>query len=315
VTTKALDDLCLELHYRRDLMESDVLMKLQAVLASSAPKMFASLEVHAYEWDRDRVTVTPEQATSLRDAVLARGTERGATYDALVAESPHKRQDRRFGYALIRGRGPGTGGRFVSVRFDTTAPAMPIGSDWLWSNSIGMVISTGRLEGRQRAGWMEQFAAALSQHPDFLWGAAYLADEFDASNLDTTDGMQAIGRDVRRHLPGVFWLNVFGKPYRDLIGDRALRTAPAAVIHEDEHSVVLRAFESPEYWSDSVAVKERLRQHLGDDIFFDRRQPERPTRAPDFGLGPLPERPPFEVFTSDGEHFTPLPRFDAEGEQ
>lgn len=311
MTTKALEDLCLELHYGRDLIQSDVLIQLQEVLASSAPKMFASLEVHAYERDRDRMVLSPEQPTSLRDAVLARGTHRGATYDALVAESPPPPEVRRFGDVLLRGRGPGTGGRYVSVRFDTKTPAMPIGSTWLWSNSIGMTVSTARLEGHQRSSWMEKFAADLSQHPDFLWGAAYLRQEFRASNLNDTDqGMWAIGRDVRRHLPGIFWLNLFGNPYRDLMGVRALGTAAAAVVDMGEHRVVLRAFESPEDWSDSVAAKEQLRRQLGDDIFFDRQRPGRPTQAPDFGLAPLRELPPFQVLTSDGEHFTPLPRLD-----
>jgi hypothetical protein len=309
MTKQETDDLCLELHYGRDLIDSDVLMTLQAVLASSAPKMFASLEVHAYERDRDRLVVAPEQKTSLRDAVLARGTQRGATYDALVAESPLPADERRFGSVLLRGRGAGTGGHFISVAFDTKVPAMPMGI-WLWSNSIGMTVSTASLEGSQRSSWMEGFAANLSRHPDFLWGAAYLQQEFAASNLDTTNGVRAIGRDVRRYLPGVFWLNLFGKPYRDLIGVRALRSALAAVIDEDKHRVILRAFESPEDWPDGLDAKKRLRQQLGDDVFFDRSQPERPTRAPAFDLSPLPERPPFEVFTSDGEHFTRLPRLD-----
>ncbi len=310
MTTKALDDLYLELHYGRDLIQSDVLMRLQAVLASSAPKMFASLEVHAYERDRERVVVTREQATSLRDAVLARGTERGATYYALLAESSLAPDTRRFGNVLLRGRGPGTGGRYAFVQFDTQVPARPIGSTWLWSNSIEMTVSTARLEGQDRSTWMEAFAADLSRHPDFLWGAAYLRQEFEASNLDTTEGERAIGRDVRRHLPGVFWLNLFGQPYRDLIGIPALRTAPAAIVDEDDHRVILRAFESPEDWVTGVGAKEELRRHLGDDFFFDRRQPERPTRAPDFGLVPLRELPAFQVFTSDGEHFTVLPEFD-----
>lgn len=310
MTIKAIDHLCLELHYGRDLIHSDLLLRLQAVLASSAPKMFASLEVHAYERDRDRLLVDPEEATSLRDSVLARGTSRGATFKALVAELAPPADQRRFGSVLLRGRGAGTGGCYMSVRFDTHVPAMRMGSNWLWSNSIGMTVSTARIEGSQRSSWIEQFAADLSKHPDFLWGAAYLRQEFEASNLDTSEGMSAIGRDVRRHLPGVFWLNIFGKPHRDLIGVQALRTAPAAVLDEDEHRVILRAFESPEDWPDGLGAKDQLRRHLGDDIFFDRRQPARRTRAPDFGLGPLRELPPFEVFTSDGEHFTPLPRLD-----
>ena len=301
------DDLCLELHYGCDLGESDVLVHLQSVLASSAPRMFATLEVHAHERDRNRLVLVPDRPTSLRDAVLARGTERGATYRALAAESPPPLDGRRFGAVLLRGRGAGTGGRYLSIHFDTQAPAMPIGSSWLWSNSIGVTVSTARVEGEKRSTWVQELAGDMARHPHFLWGAAYLSGEFAASNLDTEGGLRAIGRDVRRHLPGVYWLNLFGSPYVELIGLPRLRTAPAARVQQDGQCAVLQAYDVPEEWPHRLEAKQRLRHHLGDDLFFDRTRPERRTRAPDFGLAPLAERPPFQVFTADGETFTPLP--------
>lgn len=304
------DDLSLELHYGRDVIESGVLIYLQSRLAAHAPRMFASLEVHAYEWDRDRLKIDPQRATSLRDAVLARGTDRGPTYDALVAESPPPPLARRFGSVLCRGRGAGTGGRFLHIDFDSDVPARRSGGTWLWSNSITMTVGTATLEGEARSSWMQAFAADLSAHPDFLYGAAYLGREFDTSNLDTSSGLEAIGRDVRRHLPGVYWLNLFGQPYRELMGAQAQRSAAAFKVEEDDRRVIYRAYAQPEDWSGRLADKTRLREGLGDDLFFDRRQPDRRTRAPDLGLRPLPEDGPFQVFTVDGEHFTPVPRFD-----
>ena len=155
--------------------------------------MSARLEVQAHERDPDRIVVAPEQVTSPPDAVLARGTHRGPTYHALRGESPLPADERRFGRASLRGRGAGTRGRYVSVDLDTDVPPRPMGSDWHWRNSIGMAISTARLEGRPRSSWVQAFAADLSRHPDFLRGAAYLRQEFAAST--------ATGRRPRRGHP------------------------------------------------------------------------------------------------------------------
>jgi hypothetical protein len=39
--------------------------------------------------------------------------------------------------------------------------------------------------------------------------------------------IEAVGCDFGRFLPGLFWLNFFGRPYRGLIGDAHLRSTPA----------------------------------------------------------------------------------------
>jgi hypothetical protein len=69
-------------------------------------------------------------------------------------------------------------------------------------------------------------ATTLVNHPDFLWGAAFDRDGFRARNLDETSGARALGRDMSKALPGLYWLNLFGAPYVDLIGVERLRTAP-----------------------------------------------------------------------------------------
>lgn len=61
--------------------------------------------------------------------------------------------------------------------------------------------------------------------------------------------MWALGRDIRRSLPGLFWLDVFGKPYVDLIGRVRLVDLPVGAVVTSGDAVVLKLYESPESWS------------------------------------------------------------------
>jgi hypothetical protein len=302
----------LELHFAEDLAQGTHLQRLQTVLAATSPRLFASLEVHAYERDRDRIALEPTTPTALRDAVIARGTSRGETYDALVADDPNPPSgQRRFGSVLLCGRGRGATGRYLSVRFDTEVPAMRIGRAWLWSNSIGASVSVPAVEGLARAAWLEELAIRLASEATFLWGAAYVHGEFTASNLDTSHGARAIGRDVRRHLPGVYWLNLFGQPYVDLIGTNVQSLHGIAAVRDVGDAILIKAYEAPEDWQGQEHHRRALAAAIGQDLFFDRAHPDRPTRAPDFGLAEIHnEREPLQVITSDGIHFTPMPRFD-----
>src|SRR2546429_2640702 len=143
-------DLSFEFHYGADLVEGQVLWILQEVLSRLAPKAFATLEAQAYERDSARLHIDCGRPEALRDAVVAKGTERGPTFHALVKSHGAPEEPRRFGQTLLRGRGAGSGGWYLSVRFDSRTPVIPSGSSWLWSNSITGWISKARVEGIPR---------------------------------------------------------------------------------------------------------------------------------------------------------------------
>jgi hypothetical protein len=299
-------DLCFEFHYGNDLVEGDVLRQLQAVLGRLAPKLSAVLEVHSYERDRDRRPVDPADPDSLRAAVLEKGVERGDTFDALTVGDGAGRA-RRFGGVLLRGRGPKGRGVHLSIDFDSQVPARWAGDCWLWSNSIAGFISSERVEGVDRQQWVSQLAAALAETTEMLWGAAYLQPEFTLSNLDTSgNGLSALGRDVRTSLPGIYWLNIFGAPYVALIGSQRLVQAPAHLVTRRGSHVIVQAYRDAADWSTHDEARRALVAALGVEYFFDRNDQARRYRAPDFGLPELPATEPFEVFTNDGIHFTPL---------
>jgi uncharacterized protein YaiI (UPF0178 family) len=119
--------------------------------------------------------------------------------------------------------------------------------------------------------------------------------------------MRALGRDVRKSLPGVFWLNVFGPAYVDLIGAERLRNASVATNSVLVNNVLVRAYAKPEDWSTDLGVSHhsQLVDYLGQRYFYDRSHPDRLTVAPDFGLARLPLSRPFQVVAGEGKHFTP----------
>jgi hypothetical protein len=78
-------------------------------------------------------------------------------------------------------------------------------------------VTTETVEGVPRATWVRHLGDVLAQDRDFLSGPAYLHSEFEACNLDTTDGLRAVGQGASRHLPGLYWLNYFGGRYAALM--------------------------------------------------------------------------------------------------
>ncbi|GAA4569015.1 hypothetical protein GCM10023176_24700 [Micromonospora coerulea] len=300
------DELCFELHFGCDLAEADVLARLQEVLSRVAPRIAATLEVHAYERDPARRRVDLSEPDGLRAAVLAKGAERGATFQALAHGQENRLRKLRFGHVTLRGRGGGTKGVYLKVDFDRRVPAIPSGTNWLWSNNISGRILAPRVEGVDQQEWVCRLIDEVATATTMVWGAAYLSPEFARSNIDTSRGIRAIGRDMRRSLPGVYWLNVFGPPYIDLIGERRLLDAPADAVKRRGEHIVISTYGNAEDWEAHDKTRYMLATALGAEYFFDRDDRARQHQAPDFGLPELPERPPFRVQTEDGIHFTPL---------
>jgi hypothetical protein len=94
--------------------------------------------------------------------------------------------------------------------------------------------------------------------------------------------IRAVGRDLGRYLPGVFWLNFFGRPYRRLIGDDRLRSAPASHVVMVDQGVLIGLGLEPTAWDsvESASAEQRVRDHLGASVFYSQAEPNRPTAAP-----------------------------------
>lgn len=304
-----MEPLNLEMHFACDLLTTGTIDALGDWLAAKNPRMSNTLEVHAYERDPDRVRVDLNSEGGLLAAVADRGLSRGELYEQLVSSyGGTGDRPRRFGSALIRGRGRGSSGPYLTIDFDSSAPLRPMGDMWIWSNSIFANVSTETVEGVPRATWIRHLGNFLAHERDFLWGAGYLHSEFEESNLDTTSGVRAIGRDASRHLPGLYWLNYFGRHYTSLMRVDVARATGIGTWTVDDDAIAVEGYATPERWVSATSDKNTIVAALGRDLFFDRRRPDRETRAPDFGVSSERRTTKrFQVFSSDGVNFTELP--------
>jgi hypothetical protein len=295
----------LEVHYRVDLAaEPGPVSDLCGALVDLG--FGTSARVLEYERDRAAVDVDLRDPMAVHAAVVQKGCARGPVFQALASAERGPGHPRRFGNVMLRGR---TSRTWLTVRFDEYVPAMPMGDKWLFSNSVSVSTARSRLASAQAHEWIRALLYTLGSGSDVLWGAAWDDDEFRASNLhDGEDGVWALGRDVRRSLPGLFWLNAFGAPYADLIGRDTFDTVPASVAHVGS-SVLVELYPAPGEWATASGreAHKRVLGHLGGRFFYDRKAPDQETSAPDFGLPELAPGKPLRVLTTDGETFTVLP--------
>ena len=307
-------DLHFEMHFEEDLAESGHIESFAQTLHQLAPGFLDELVVCAFETDRAPIRADWTETGELRRAVIDKGGARGDLYAELAASNPPPQHPRRFGDAHLKSANRST---FLSVQFDEYVPARPMGTSWLFSNSISGTFGTSSVAGFRREDLVREIVIAVGGLPGFLWGAAYLTAEYRSSNLhDGADGMWAIGRDISSHLPGIYWLNLFGATYLCHMNLResadSLQFARLTALGSG--GLAVQIYERPEGWDSDAgrAARNRAIAAIGEQFFFDRREPERETIAPDFGLPRLTEPGRFAVFTQDGESFTPLPNLGSD---
>jgi len=265
----------------RSLVDGDNLDTLQALLREHAPRWTCGLRI----WrDRDEKTpVAITQPGSLAEAVRSAAVERGPLYRELTRRDLLGTPERVFGTAELRGTGRTLG---LIVHIDEQVVRRS-GDHWLWGNRIAIEVGAARVERMDTARWARNMLEALCGAMSTAYAQASMVDEFDAKNISRAGGgMRAIGLDVSAALPGLYWLNFLGRPYRDLIGRDRLLTAPAHEVREVDDGVLLGLAGNPRAWNaPECRRRERLvLGYLGTHYFFDRNYPDRKTVAPDFDL-------------------------------
>lgn len=82
----------------------------------------------------------------------------------------------------------------------------------------------------------------------------------------------------------MFWLNFFGRPYVELLGEERLRSASNAAAIGDGFLVAvgddLRRWDDPSV----VILEQQVRDHLGPDLFFTKGEPDRQGVVPTWRL-------------------------------
>lgn len=224
-------------------------------------------------------------AGTLRRASMEAAFERGPLYWELVgAESGNGKTEQLatgdFGSLELRG----ASAELTLVISIDKAKARKRKFDGQVSldNSFTIQVRRSRVEGQDAAEWSREVFEKLVfvSHP--AWAAAYDTAEYYAKVMSDGPAIEAIGYDFGKYLPGLFWLNAFGPPYRNLIGDDQLLSAPAPDARLFADTVSLSLADRPEQWfTPSYKVIERnVTEHIGSEYFFSKADQNRSHKAP-----------------------------------
>lgn len=97
-----------------------------------------------------------------------------------------------------------------------------------------------------------------------------------------------------KHLPALYWSQVFGPPYVRLFGLEKLLSTPAFKVEQlGPETVYLQLTESifdvRERYDHVDAVREKVKAHIDDNIIFNpNNPPDHVYRVPDFQFPPKP---------------------------
>ncbi|WP_165073437.1 hypothetical protein [Paludisphaera rhizosphaerae] len=155
------------------------------------------------------------------------------------------------------------------------------------SHNVINICSDGRpeIEGRSTHEWIRTFFEAVVAAIPIRYGLACDGEEFSAQNSIADEwSVELVGRDMTKSLPGLYWLNYFGEPYVDFIGETRLTTAPGPIVRKVDHGVFIELAESPWDWRSPAyqSLREDVLSHLGPEYFYSLQNPDRPTIAPTF---------------------------------
>jgi hypothetical protein len=267
----------LNFFFDRSLIAEDQMSVLQSALREVAPSWAAGL--HAYERGKPRVEIDVARPGALFDAMKTEALRRGPTHARLVRVYGPGPYERPSGSAELRGVGRSI---VIVLKLDEWAYA-PVSGAWHFGNCVSLQVVSPKVERTDAATWSRQAFELLCARLSPVWAKAHSSDEYESKNISREEG-GAIGIDVSRYLPGIYWLNFFGKPYCDLIGRENLLSSPADECKEIGGGALIRLAKDPSEW-DSYAYRlteSRVLNHLGTRYFFDRHSSNEGTVAPAF---------------------------------
>jgi hypothetical protein len=279
-TTANID---LRLYLKNSPLEGSQLDEVQRILMQLAPEWASKL--HLWRFREPRLTIDVTREGALQGIALSKGVETGNLYRRLAKIAPPTNH-RRTGSMELRGAYRGL---TVMITLDDWT-FCPSGSRWLVGNQIGIQVQRNQIEARDASAWAQECLQHCSSL-DPLFGFACTTDEYYAKNISTDGGgLRAIGVDIAKYLPGLYWLNFFGRPYKDLITDARLASAPECEVSARRSGYLLKLSDSPHDWKlpEYRRKEELIRRHLGEGYFFIRDCVQTETVSP-FNLPKLPD--------------------------
>jgi hypothetical protein len=236
------------------------LNKLHELMVDLLPRWSFELKVAKSEHSRDRLVIP-------RD---------GSLFHAVNEVAPS-----RFGIGRAILKGTYKGLTFFLNSCNSTLPPE--------LNYVKVeILDSSIIEDQPFSGWAQRFLESVPALLPVRYGNARLSEEFATKNLVHEGGRTyALGVRLAEGLPGLYWLNFFGKPYVRFIGEDRLLSAPAYEVKKVGNGVLIALNDSPLSWQSADYNEREINtiNHIGRDLFFFKGEAERQLKAPDFREG------------------------------
>lgn len=157
------------------------------------------------------------------------------------------------------------------------------GDIWTWGNRVTFQLRRKTVEGMPADQFARLLFDSVCLSMDPWYAHAELTDEFSSKNIKVDkSGTRAIGVDISKSLPGLYWLNYFGNACVDEIGRSRFVSCPAFETREMKSGVSLSLASGPMEWSKVQYISRELdtMASLGQEFFFLRGDQQLATRSP-----------------------------------
>jgi len=278
MTTLNHQNLDLTLYMRSSLLKDSALDTFQRLLRQLAPRWASRLYLYRFRESYPSIDITVDGA--LQELALTKGLERGMLFDRLQELTTSPKTSRRFGSLELRGANQQL---TVVLQFDDWV-FQPVGTAWIAGNSISIQVRAGIVEEKEAVIWIQECFSSCCRLLTPFYGFACATEEYESKNIFQKGGMvKAIGINLAKHLPGLYWLNYFGEPYVKMMGEPRLMSAPTHDVTKiDSTGVLFKLCPTPVEWltPQYKSLESSVVQHLGKQYFFSRDHQDRNKVSP-----------------------------------
>ncbi len=260
VTQKFAADLVLKFYVKKSLCAASMLDALDEVLRT-----------YLTDW-RSGLRLLPEHEEH-RDSGLPVAEKDFGLAEAVAHVAPI-----RFGLCAVNLVGAYEG---VTIFLQGSRSSLPPESNLVTIEICDIPTVEGKTTEKWATSFFREFVTAIPVR----YAHARTRAEFHAKNMVQQErSVRAVGVNLKRAVPGLYWMNFFGREYLDLIGIERFATVPLPFVETLDDGICIGIGEDPNKW-DTVEYRQREERglaHLGREYFFTKADSERATKAPAF---------------------------------
>jgi len=278
-----------DLYFDRHILNSQFMADLQSLLKKQLARW--SKKLFYFRNAKTQFSIDIGEKNSLLSVLENEASENGELYNQLVEEFGVG-QERVCGTAEIRGASRDI---ILVISFDELI-FEPMAGKWIWGNSIHFDLENFTADdSNDRINSCRKLFLEAVRILKPSYATVQTKKEHDAKNMLSTPSIRAIGKDVSRYLPGVYWGNFFGPVYTKLIGDEALAGCSAHNITKTDDGFFIFLSEDPFDFgtSEYSAAEKQVSQRIGECYFYSIDRDNSKAVAPNYGLPKLPQHPRF----------------------